>query len=268
MDHNQSSLPGSVNRVERRRVVGVAFWIAGTTRINDGKSRTSESAWRTNESISRQIFLPIVIFAVLSFALVNEPSAQAEVQFGPEVSVSLPQTLQLGVEGYCTEGAFYCMEKLRGYVDMGGLIYPLAVSERSLSVFNLETGVRYFPSSVPFLFAGFALGLRNIGIKADMSAFHIDGAAIASSGTISLSTVYVGPLVGIKFSLGNGFLLEANAGIQLALYASGSMYLMNGETGANSNNSESLQVDSQVAMSRIAGILLPSVTVVRLIRYF
>jgi hypothetical protein len=206
----------------------------------------------------------LVVLLILAF----EPFAKAEIQFGPEVSVSLPQTLQLGMEGYCTEGAFFCMEKLKGYVDMGGLMYPLVESEKSLSVFNIETGTRYFPSSQLPFFLGFALGFRNVGVKADLSAFKVDGVALASSASVNFSTVYIGPLLGVKVSLGKGFLLEANAGIQMSLYASGSMYLLNGDTGANSNNSEMLQVDSKVAMSRIAGILLPSVTVIRLIRYF
>ena len=146
-------------------------------------------------------------------------------------------------------------------------MYPLGASEKSLSVFNLETGVRFFPFDLPF-FTGFALGIRNISLNADLSNFRVDGASLASSATLSFSTVYVGPLLGIKWTLGNGFLLEANAGIQLALYASGSMNFMNGDTGANSNNSDTLQVDSKAAMSRIAGILLPSITLIRLIRYF
>ncbi|MEO5969955.1 MAG: hypothetical protein ABIQ95_08505 [Bdellovibrionia bacterium] len=160
------------------------------------------------------------------------------------------------------------MERLRGYVDMGGLLYPLAVSDKSLSVFNLESGVRYFPFSDSPFFTGFALGVRNVGLKADLSAFRVDGATLASSATVNFSTVYVGPLVGLKFALGNGFLIEGNAGLQWPIYASGSMYLLNGDTGANSNNSDTLQVDSKIAMTRIAGILLPSVTVIRLIRYF
>ena len=221
-----------------------------------------------NPGLKAEVSLASMIgMALVFFVLFHGSAAMAEIQFGPEVSVSLPQTIQLGVEGYCTEGAFFCMEKLRGYVDMGGLMYPLVESDKSLSVFNLETGVRYFPSSSPF-FAGFALGFRNVGLKADLSALRVDGAALASSAAINLSTVYVGPLMGVKFTLGNGFLLEANAGIQLPLYASGYMYLLNGDTGANSNNSEELQVDSKIAMTRIAGILLPSLTMIRLIRYF
>jgi hypothetical protein len=209
-----------------------------------------------------------VLLMLFLYALSQGRLAWAEIQFGPEISVSLPQTFQLGVEGYCTEGSFICMEKLRGYVDMGGLLYPLAVSDKSFSVFNLESGVRYFPSSNFPFFTGFALGLRNVGLKADLSAFRVEGTTLASSAAINFLTVYMGPLIGIKFTLGNGFLVEANAGIQWPVYASGSMYLLNGETGANSNNSDTLQVDSKIAMSRIAGILLPSVTVIRLIRYF
>ena len=216
---------------------------------------------------------PALSFFCLFSTLLSAAPALAEVQFGPEFSISLPQTLQLGVEAYCTEGAFYCQDKLRGYLDLGGLMYPLVLSDRALSVFNLETGVRYFPFSLastfnPAFFTGMALGFRNVGIKADLSDFQVDGATLVSSALISLSTVYMGPFVGVKFSLGNGFLLEANVGIQLPLYASGFMYLSNGNTGASSNNSEQLQVDSGVAISRIARILLPSVTAVRLIRYF
>lgn len=206
-------------------------------------------------------------FLVVGGILWPRSWATAAIQLGPEVAISLPQAVQLGVEGYCTEGSVLCTERLRGYFDIGGLEFPLASSDRALSVFNLESGIRYFSESMPF-FAGIALGLRYIGFKASLSSFQVDGAALATSATLNFTTFYLGPLLGVHVSLGEGFLLEANAGLEFSLYSNGNMYLVNADTGATSNNSDLLQVDSKTAMSRIAGLTLPTLTVVRLVRYF
>jgi hypothetical protein len=210
------------------------------------------------------------MLAICTFltSLLYGGEVRADLRVGPELALGLPQALQLGVEGYCTQESAICAENLRVYFDIGGLQYPLSsLSQKSLGIFDLETGFRYFFSNGA-LFTGVALGFRNINLSADLSSFQIDGVVLATNASVSLSTLYVGPLLGVRFLLGNGFAFEADAGLQFAVYATGFMYLKNGSTGANSNNSSNLQVDSGVAISRLASLLLPSLTLVRIVRYF
>ncbi|CAM6053631.1 unnamed protein product [Sphagnum tenellum] len=151
--------------------------------------------------------------------------AKAELELGPEIAISLPQALQIGVQGYCTGEGF-------------------------------------------LFFVGFCLGFRNIGVSADLSAFRMMAPLWHPSATVNLATLYAGPTLGIRFTVSQGFYLEANLGIQLSIYGWGYAFLSNAMTGANSNNSSNLQVDSNMAMSRVASIALPSISLIRLVRYF
>jgi hypothetical protein len=52
-------------------------------------------------------------------------------------------------------------------------------------------------------------------------------------------------------------------GVQIPILASGEMYLEDSNTGKNSNNSETLKVNSDVAMGRIAQLPIPRITLIR-----
>jgi hypothetical protein len=194
-------------------------------------------------------------------------NALSEVKLAPEVSVSFPQAFQVGVQGFCTEGGWICSPNLSGYFDLGGIYYPMGSNDRSLGVFSLETGARYYFSESHW-FGGLALGFRNLGLSADLSSFRIDGEALATQGSIQLSTLYLSPVVGARFSLGNQYLFEFNLGVQVPFYANGFLFLRNDKNGQNSDNSAVLQTDSKVAFSRIAALIVPSFTVFRVVRYF
>ena len=53
-------------------------------------------------------------------------------------------------------------------------------------------------------------------------------------------------------------------GAQIPLIATGNMWLFDANNGQSSDNSSELQVESGTALNRIAGLIIPKLTLIRL----
>jgi hypothetical protein len=181
--------------------------------------------------------------------------------------LSVPQVIQIGVQGYCVGESFLCQNGFHAHLDVGGALYPLSPSSRSFGMFSVEAGGRVFPWNSTF-FMLLDLGYRRLNVAADLSFLRVEGAILASSASVEFSTFYFTPGIGLSFALGESWKIEMDLGVQIPLLASGQMFFLNQNTGQNSNNSTLLESNSDLAMSRIAGLILPHMTLARLIHYF
>lgn len=204
------------------------------------------------------ILTSVSLFPALSFGGIES------IQWGPEFEVSFPQPLQVGVQLACTGDTFLCHPSWKYYVDGGAFGVPLSSGSRNLNIFSVETGARFIPFSFPLTFA-LGIGYRYISFSTqDVSAFLLDGEAVASEASLNFATLYLGPSIGWDFALSDQLSLGIQAGVQLALIGNGSLFLSDKSTGANSANSALLATDSGAPLGRVASLVVPSLTLVRL----
>jgi hypothetical protein len=198
--------------------------------------------------------------------MLSAPHTWAAIKVAQEYSLSLPQPIKVGGEAYCTNDEhFYCSEKYRIYLNGGYAIYP--GSTFSFNIASIEGGVRYYPWNSMF-YVGLGVGYRSINVSANISAFQIEGEVVATSATFSLQSPYFSPTAGVSIDVGKGISLGMDIGVQIAEFASGSVTLVNANNGTNSNNSTVLSVISDRAAGRVAGLIIPVVSLFKLTYYF
>lgn len=191
-------------------------------------------------------------------AVTADPSAEpGKLRISPEAAIALPQPIKIGAEL-----ALPGLSRLRPYGDAGYAWVPFSSGSKSLRVYSLEAGARYFPWEERF-FASAALGFRYLGFSTDVSSFKIDDQAVATDGTIATKAFYAGLTLGAEFPLTSKLSFGFDIGLQIPLVAWGSLDLSDSTTGADSSNSELLAVDSN-GISRIAKLVLPQITLFRL----
>lgn len=211
------------------------------------------------------LFLGIWAWAftpLMKSAFAEEPAMQSEAPQGlrisPQVALALPQPLAIGAETFRAHDT-----ALRGFGSIGYVPVPLPGSGKSLSIFSIQAGARYFPWKRGF-FGAFCLGYRHIAFSADTSAFKLDDVVVATNGTIDLHTVFLGSSLGAEFSLSQSLTFGFDLGLQLALMGSGRMNLVDSQTGTDSSNSDILAINDPSSMERVAKLLLPQITLFRL----
>lgn len=205
--------------------------------------------------------LKIIIFLALGATILFQPARAFEhVRISPEMSVSLPQPLQLGAEITCLKDSFFCNEKMHYFMNSGVFIFPFKLSERSLSLFNVEIGARRQISEGPLYFSS-SLGIRNFFIKNNFNSFKIDDDASPSSFQMQLSALYFSPAIGMSFSLSKRLNIGFDLGAQIPLIAWGEMNLVDPST---SSSPEILAMNSKQASQWLSGTLLPRLTFFRL----
>jgi len=210
-------------------------------------------------------------FLVAPLPLLFSPSTFGGIQLGTlklaeEFSLAAPQPLKLGAEIYCTADDFFCSERLRYYMNVGYIQYPFSSSSTSFSIFSVEAGTRYFPWQSVF-YVGLGLGYRQMGVSANISAFQVEGETVATSANMNLSTPYLSPTLGVNISVGKSIFLGFDLGVQVPIFAAGSLKMIDSTTGTTSDTSAVLKVTSDRAMGRIAGLIIPTVTLIRFSYY-
>jgi hypothetical protein len=209
----------------------------------------------------------IISFWILIAALLIPSAVHAtieSIQWGPEVGVSFPQPLQIGAQISCSGTGLFCHSRWKYYVDTGFFPVSLSSDSRKLEIFSIETGARITPFSFPLTFS-LGLGYRTINFSTrDVSAFLLDGATVASNASLIFSTLYFNPGIGWEFNLSEQLTLAIQIGMQFALIGNGSLFLSNQSTGANSGNSSLLETDSGAPLRRVASLVVPSLTLMRL----
>ncbi len=176
-------------------------------------------------------------------------------RYNPEILISLPQPLQLGVE-------IYREESFRYFADFGVFKFPFSASTKSVSLISTAVGVRYFPWNGRF-YGTLGVGFSRIAISTDVSALKLDGEQLASFAHVVFSAFFIGPALGVSFDLSTRLRLAIEIGVRIPVLFSGSLEMIDKTTGATSANSETLKVSQGQAMSRIAGLVLPTLTLLR-----
>lgn len=212
-------------------------------------------------------FKSLVLGPLIGLVLCSSAYGFDSVEWGPELGMAFPQPLSVGAEASCKGKSFLCRSDLKYYATTGFFKWPLVIAERFASAFTAEVGVRYFPFSFPIFFSA-GLGYRYINISTSIASFTIEGEALATTGSLKFATVYVSPSVGWNFNLSRKLLLGIDLGLQVPILGLGSFYLEDSNTGSNSDNSEVLKTNSGLQMNRIASLIIPKFTLVRLTWYF
>lgn len=205
--------------------------------------------------------LPWLLLSLPVFAEEAATSVPSETSppwnFWPTLDLGVPQPVRIGLEAHSDP-------MWRYFLDGGFIRLPAGGAKRSLGLFGLDLGGRWYPWGARF-FLGGGMGYRRIDFWTDTSSYKIDDEVAVSDGNVYLHTVYVAPSVGAQFTLTEKLSIGFEAGVQLPIWALGRVILEDTSTGENSRNSEDLKVDSNRAMSRVAGLVLPQLTFLRLI---
>ena len=189
-------------------------------------------------------------------SLLPEQTAK-KYQISPEFTVAFPQPLMIGAEAYRLNAP-----DLRLYLDAGYFQYPLSISSLGIKALTIESGVRYFPFNSWFCLS-LGLGYRNLGAQADVDLGVGDESTTASS--LGLSTLYFSPMIEAKIDLTKRIGIAFGVGAQISLLSSGSMNFQDNTNNMDSSNSPTLAVDSFSYLNHTAGLLMPRVTLFRLL---
>jgi hypothetical protein len=210
------------------------------------------------------IFFPAFLSALFAVTARGAQASETTFSWSPEAMISFPQPLQLGVDLACKGGTIFCRSELSYFLEAGYFRYPIfGTATRQVSLSGVELGVRYTPFKVPFYFAG-SLGYRHLSFSVDTSQFQFDDGTGPTSGMISLNAIYLSPTVGYQVSLTNRLSLSFEVGAQIPVTAWGDLYLLDANTGENSDNSASYDTDSSTPIGQVAGLPIPCFTLVRL----
>lgn len=196
--------------------------------------------------------------AAASQEKVTQPGFFKGWKIAPEFMIAAPQPLKLGVEAYSNPS-------IRPVLNFGYIKVPFGIN-RSVTIASVEGGARFSPWA-KWNFFGAAIGYRHLNLTTDISAFKIEGESLATVGSVDLDTFYFAPTWGCRFSLTQRLFIGFDVGAQIPLISTGALRLEDAQTGQNSENNEVLRTDSERSMSRLAGLLLPQVTLVRLTWY-
>lgn len=173
-------------------------------------------------------------------------------------AVSLPQPLVIGIQTRRPDSP-----KFDAFFEGGFFKYPLTSSNRSVSEYGLQAGVRYHPFANWFYVTG-ELGFRHIGINVDISNLKQDGVALANTAQGSIGTFYTGVLVGGEWRIFTNFALAFDVGYQFAIFHTGSITIV---TDPSQDDGTDYSVDDSKEMKRISGLPIPQIALFRLVWY-
>lgn len=207
-------------------------------------------------AITAILCLPSPARAQESAAEMHDTVEAATIRIEPELALAAPQPIQVGIALSKTPTFAY-------YISTGFFMYPFTQSTKSLLLYQFGAGVRFAPQDGPFYVAG-ELGFQNIQVSTDISSFKIEDEAIASNAVILLRSIYLAPSVGYRFALSRRITGSVELGAHIPVMPAGRMIIEDSASGRNSDNSAVLKVDSDTAFSRVAAIVLPKITLLRL----
>lgn len=195
--------------------------------------------------------------------VVEVPAVPRHFHVAPVIGISFPQPVVIGVETSCEGESKFCSRHLR-YGWEGGFV-PLSLSsgQRKLSIFSTQAGVRYFPSArgTGWVF-GLGLGFRRISFSTDLSAFKLNNEVLASSATLTTSSLFLAPSVGGRWNLTQNLQIAVDLGIQLAVVSSGGLEFVNNR--ADRDPAVDLATDT-ASIQRLGSLKIPQITLTRLI---
>jgi hypothetical protein len=181
----------------------------------------------------------------------GEVPQKAGFHFGPRIALSLPTPLQIGLEGFWNP-------RFRFFIAQGFLLLPLRSGSLVFGTASVDFGMRFFPLN-RWLSLGLAGGYRRLQVSADVSSVKVDGEKIANRITAILHTYQLSPTVGVSWQFHPQWELSADLGAQIPVFFTGGMTV-------EDTNGATETIGSGVVnpLSRIAGLFLPQVTLIRL----
>jgi hypothetical protein len=176
---------------------------------------------------------------------------EKEVWIYPQIGVSLPQPLTVGIEAFRTNA-----ENIKIFIDTGYFQYPFSSSPRTFKEFSVNAGVRYYPFNNWFYTSG-ALGYRWLSYSlSDISALRgIDGEILANALGIHLTTFYTSIAFGFNVHVSSRVIFGFEIGAQLPIMGSAAQEIQT-SSGTTTTGAE--------GFSRIARFPIPQITLFRL----
>ena len=184
----------------------------------------------------------------------------------PEISLSLPQPILLGVEvpeRFFTEEASEFTHSWRLYLDGGYFRLPFSTREREIQLWSLEAGLRAAPWA-SWVHLALGVGLRRFVVSANTRAFVSQGEILATQGRLGVSALYLSPQIEFGGEISSHLSLYCGIGLQVVIVGGASLSLVNEETKTHSGNSPVLYTGDSRALNRLSQILLPRLTLIRL----
>jgi hypothetical protein len=170
-------------------------------------------------------------------------------------SVTLPQPLIVG-----TEFTLIHFPQFRPYIEGGYFRYNFGSDrERSFKTLSINLGLKYFPWQSGF-YTNASLGYRRLGFEADITNLQVDGEPLAKKADTNLDAAILGLSTGYRFDVSPSLSLGFDVGIQISLIHGGSLKFKDVQNEATSD----LQVDDESFTSRISGLVIPQISIIRL----
>jgi hypothetical protein len=200
----------------------------------------------------------IIGLLLITFTLLLSPVAQGDVSIEemgrkvwiyPQLGISLPQPLTIGIEAFRTNA-----ENIKVFIDTGYFQYP--VSSPTIKEFSVNAGVRYYPFNNWFYTSG-GLGYRWINYsRSDFGALRgIDGEILANALGIHLMSYYASIAFGFNVHVSNRVNFGFELGAQIPFMGSAAQEIVT-PTGTTSQGTD--------AFARWARFPIPQITLFRL----
>jgi hypothetical protein len=186
------------------------------------------------------------------------PTPRPKTDLAVTVAIALPQPLTFGIQGHREDS-----KNIDIFFEGGFFKYPITSSDRSFSDYSFQAGVRYHPFRNWFYVTG-ELGFRELGVSVDISNLKQGGVALANTATLSDGTFFFGALIGGEWKMSTHLSLAFDLGIQIALLHTGSVEI-HGDPSQDSG--ADLSVDDSEVLSRISGLPLPQIAILRVLWY-
>ncbi len=164
-----------------------------------------------------------------------EPSAPPVTRgFGPFLALGAPHPLAVGLR--------LRWSPVLDWEAEGGLL-SFKIGSRHLSVSHTQVSARWYPGS-----GGFQLGA---GVGYQSVAFSGPFPITGEDGAIRFNAFYVTPQLGYEWKLSSGLTLGSSIGWQVPFLASGAFF-------------EGVTQESRRSLARVAGLSLPTLSLLRL----
>jgi hypothetical protein len=175
-----------------------------------------------------------------------------------ETILGAPDALQVGIMKPI-HSEYFTMDS---YANMSYLPISFQSGRRSITLLQTQAGIRVFPWKFK-LYTAFNFGFRHLNFEASTESFSIEEMAI-THGKIVLDQLYIGLHIGYEFAINRSVSIGLEAGVQIPVYGSNELELLNKARKQSSKNNATLKTNTYKQMNRIAYIVIPSIQLIRI----
>jgi hypothetical protein len=203
-------------------------------------------------------YLPAIILTLLSLATTAQAD-DASLKLGPAFSISVPNTLSIGVIAEPTQ---YNGE-IRGSLQVGYVPVPfLKKGELAISSIEASSEWHFLHNAV---FAGLALGYQQIRFGTTINFSSMGDAP--SEVEFLIRDLYLTPLIGLAWKMPSGLYISTSAGIQLPLLTGGGLTITS-TTDSSMEKRESFERAADGPIEYYASLKKPYVTLITIGWFF